>query len=176
LLCYLLMQRIIHSPFGRVMIAIRENEQRAKAIGYNTLKYKMSAFMISAFFGGIAGGLLVAWQGVVDPDNTFFFLVTGFALIATIIGGIRTLAGPFFGYIFIESVEEVLVVEMNSSGQFKRHVQGRLGAYGEKLSSLLKYNGNPFEPIEIVEGFELQISGGTETPSDDTTFVPAAGD
>jgi len=77
---------------------------------------------------------------------------------------------------FIESVDEVLVVEMNSSGQFKRHVQGRLGAYGEKLSSLLKYNGNPFEPIEIVEGFELQINGGTETPTDDTTFVPAAGD
>lgn len=116
LVCYLTMQRIIHSPFGRVMIAIRENEQRAKAIGYNTLKYKMSAFMISAFFGGIAGGLLVAWQGVVDPDNTFFFLVTGFALIATIIGGIRTLAGPFFGYIFIESVEEFLSREGSGGG------------------------------------------------------------
>jgi len=116
LLCYLAMQRIIHSPFGRVMIAIRENEQRAKAIGYNTFRYKMGAFMISAFFGGIAGGLLVAWEGAVDPSSTFFFLVTGFALIATIIGGIRTLAGPFFGYIFLEGVEEFLSREGSGGG------------------------------------------------------------
>jgi len=116
LLCYLAMQRIIHSPFGRVMIAIRENEQRAKAIGFNTFRFKMGAFMISAFFGGIAGGLLVSWDGVVDPDTTFFFLVTGFALIATIIGGIRTLAGPFFGYVFLEGVEEFLSREGNGGG------------------------------------------------------------
>jgi len=116
LLCYLAMQRIIHSPFGRVMIAIRENEQRAKAIGYNTFQFKMGAFMISAFFGGIAGGLLVAWEGTVDPASTFFFLVTGFALIATIIGGIRTLAGPFFGYIFLEAVEEFLAREGSGGG------------------------------------------------------------
>jgi pyruvate ferredoxin oxidoreductase alpha subunit len=77
---------------------------------------------------------------------------------------------------FVESVEEVLVVEMNSSAQFKRHVQGATGDYGDRLSSLLKYNGNPFEPHEIVEGFELQINGGGETPTDTTTFVPAAGD
>jgi len=116
LVCYLAMQRIIHSPFGRVMIAIRENEQRAKAIGYNTFRYKMGAFMISAFFGGIAGGLLIAWEGAVDPDSTFFFLVTGFALIATIIGGIRTLAGPFFGYIFLESVGEFLSRQGSGGG------------------------------------------------------------
>jgi len=108
LLCYLLMQRIIHSPFGRVMIAIRENEERAKAIGYNTFKFKLGAFMISAFFGAIAGALLVAYRGSVNPDATFFFLVTGFALVAAIIGGLGTLAGPFFGYIFLEGIEEFL--------------------------------------------------------------------
>ncbi|MFW5973793.1 MAG: branched-chain amino acid ABC transporter permease, partial [Natrialbaceae archaeon] len=105
---YFVMQRIIHSPFGRVMIAIRENEERAKAIGYNVFYYKIGAFMISAFFGGIAGGLLVAVVGVVDPDTTFFFLVTGFALVATIIGGLGTLAGPLFGYVFLETVDEFL--------------------------------------------------------------------
>jgi branched-chain amino acid transport system permease protein len=116
LLCYLSMQRIIHSPFGRVMIAIRENEQRAKAIGYSTFRYKIGAFMISAFFGGIAGALLVSYVGTVDPETTLFFLVTGFALVATIIGGIGTLSGAFFGYLFLESLEEFLARSGNGGG------------------------------------------------------------
>jgi len=77
---------------------------------------------------------------------------------------------------FLESVDSCLVVEMNASAQFKRHVQGSLGRFGPKMSSLLKYNGNPFEPREIVEGFETNINGDTDVPSDDTTYVPAAGD
>ena len=116
LLCYLAMKRIIHSPFGKVMIAIRENEERARAIGYNTFRYKMGAFMISAFFGAIAGGLLVAYVGTIDPQNSFFFLVTGFALVAAIIGGLGTLAGPFFGYIFLEGVREFLAREGSGGG------------------------------------------------------------
>ncbi|MFB6147033.1 MAG: 2-oxoacid:acceptor oxidoreductase subunit alpha [Halobacteriaceae archaeon] len=76
---------------------------------------------------------------------------------------------------FIESVEAVLVVEMNSTAQLRGHLQRHLGDYGEKLSSLLKYNGNPFEPAEIVEGFELQTDGGGE-PTNQTRLVQAAGD
>jgi branched-chain amino acid transport system permease protein len=108
LLCYFVMQRIIHSPFGRVMIAIRENEERAKAIGYKVFYYKIGAFMISAFFGAVAGALLILIEGTAAPDTTLFFLVTGFALVATIIGGLGTLAGPLFGYLFLESVNEFL--------------------------------------------------------------------
>ncbi|SNR23089.1 2-oxoacid:acceptor oxidoreductase subunit alpha [Halorubrum vacuolatum] len=78
---------------------------------------------------------------------------------------------------FIESVDEVLVVEMTASGQFRGLVQKNLGRHGEKLSSLLKYNGNPFEPAEIVDGFEaVIIEDGTDDPAHQTTFVPAAGD
>ena len=78
---------------------------------------------------------------------------------------------------FIESVEEVLVVEMTASGQFRGLVQKNLGQYGEKLSSLLKYNGNPFEPGEIVDGFEAAIiEGDGDASGHQTTFVPAAGD
>jgi len=77
---------------------------------------------------------------------------------------------------FLDSVEEALVVEMNSTAQFRGHVQRNLGTDGEKLSSLLKYNGNPFEPAEIVEGVELQLDGGTGTPSAQTRIEPAAGD
>ncbi|MFC7058187.1 branched-chain amino acid ABC transporter permease [Halovenus salina] len=116
LVSYLAMQRIIHSPFGRVMIAISENEERARAVGYNTFWFKMGAFAISAFFGAIAGGLLVGYQGFIDPQNSFFFLVTGFALVAAIIGGLKTLAGPLFGYLFLEWVEEFLAREGSGGG------------------------------------------------------------
>ncbi|WP_058365479.1 2-oxoacid:acceptor oxidoreductase subunit alpha [Haloparvum sedimenti] len=78
---------------------------------------------------------------------------------------------------FVESVDEVLVVEMTASGQFRGLVQKNLGRYGEQLSSLLKYNGNPFEPDEIVDGFErVVVDGDAEIPGNETTFVPAAGD
>ena len=77
---------------------------------------------------------------------------------------------------FIESVEEAIVVEMNASAQFRGLTQKELGVYGEKLSSLLKYNGNPFEPADIVEGFETSIVEGGELPGQKTRFVPAAGD
>jgi pyruvate ferredoxin oxidoreductase alpha subunit len=76
---------------------------------------------------------------------------------------------------FLESVEECLVVEMNASAQFRGVVQRELGRFGRKLDSLLKYNGNPFEPREVIEGFETSIEGG-EFDSQTTTFVPATGD
>jgi pyruvate ferredoxin oxidoreductase alpha subunit len=77
---------------------------------------------------------------------------------------------------FIESVDEVLVVEMNASAQFRGLTQKELGRYGEKLSSLLKYNGNPFEPGEIVDGFVTTIVENDTLPGTETKFVPAAGD
>ena len=75
---------------------------------------------------------------------------------------------------FLESVDEALVVEMNGSAQFRGLVQKELGRFGPKLHSLLKYNGNPFEPGEVVEGFETIIDGDEPAPT--TRFVPAAGD
>ncbi|WP_135364246.1 2-oxoacid:acceptor oxidoreductase subunit alpha [Halosimplex halophilum] len=76
---------------------------------------------------------------------------------------------------FLESVEECLVVEMNATAQFRGLTQKELGRFGPKLSSLLKYNGNPFEPAEIVEGFESSIEG-EELAVSNMKYVPAAGD
>ncbi len=75
---------------------------------------------------------------------------------------------------FLTSVDEALVVEMTASGQFRGLMQKELGRFGSKMHSLLKYNGNPFEPQEIVEGFESAIEGNEPAPT--TRFVPAAGD
>ena len=108
LVCYLAMQRIIHSPFGRVMIAIRENEERTRAVGYDTFRYKLAAFAISGFFAAIAGGLFAAYRRSVAPENTFFFLVSGDALLAAILGGFGTLAGPLYGRLLHSSLAEFL--------------------------------------------------------------------
>jgi branched-chain amino acid transport system permease protein len=105
---YAAMQRIIHSPFGRVMIAIRENEERARAIGYDVYKVKLSAFAMSAFFGAMAGALFAGFRRSVSPENSLYFLVAGDALLASVIGGFGTLAGPIFGRLFHISIEEFL--------------------------------------------------------------------
>ena len=76
---------------------------------------------------------------------------------------------------FLESVRECVVVEMNATGQFRGLTQKELGQYGEKLSSLLKYDGEAFEPGEVVEGFESSIDGG-QPAAGNMKFVPATGD
>lgn len=111
LVCYFAMQRIVHSPFGSVMIAIRENEERARAVGYDTFKFKLAAFAISGFFAAIAGGLLAGVQRQASPGGAFHFLVTGDALLAAVIGGFGTLAGPLYGRLFDVGVREFLSKE-----------------------------------------------------------------
>ncbi|KAB1194468.1 2-oxoacid:acceptor oxidoreductase subunit alpha [Haloferax sp. MBLA0076] len=77
---------------------------------------------------------------------------------------------------FLDSVDEALVVEMTASAQFRGLAQKELGGYGDKMSSLLKYNGNPFEPHDIVEGFETALLEGEELPDNRTKFVPKVGE
>ncbi|QLD87431.1 branched-chain amino acid ABC transporter permease [Natronomonas halophila] len=120
LLSYFAMQRIIHSPFGRVMVAIRENEERAKAVGYNTFWYKLGAFGISGFFAGIAGALFTGYRRSVAPENTFDLFVTADALLAAIIGGFGTLAGALYGHLFHEFVRGILSTESHGLARFLR--------------------------------------------------------
>ena len=116
LVCYLAMQRLVHSPFGRTLIAIRENEERARAVGYDTYRYKLGAFVASGFFAGVAGALFAGFRRSVTPENGFYFLVAGDALLASIIGGFGTLAGPLYGHLFDETVREFLSKEGGGGG------------------------------------------------------------
>ncbi|RQG97932.1 2-oxoacid:acceptor oxidoreductase subunit alpha [Natrarchaeobius chitinivorans] len=77
---------------------------------------------------------------------------------------------------FLESVDEAMVVEMNATAQFRGHIQRELGRFGDKLTSLLKYNGNPFEPAEVVEGYEINLADEEREPSAQVRIEPAAGD
>jgi branched-chain amino acid transport system permease protein len=126
LVSYFAMQRIVHSPFGRVMVAIRDNEERAEAVGYDTFRYKLGAFVVSGFFGGVAGGLFAGYARSVTPENTFYFLTAGDALLASIIGGFGTLAGPLFGHLFDETIREFLS-NAGLGGGLLPYLQERLG-------------------------------------------------
>lgn len=78
---------------------------------------------------------------------------------------------------FLSSVDEALIVEMNASAQFRNLTKRELGKYGDKLSSLLKYDGDPVEPAEIKEAVDIELIGDAAAPtSTNTEIKPAAGD
>jgi branched-chain amino acid transport system permease protein len=88
--------RIVRSPVGAVLAAIRENPLRAAAVGHNVHAYKLTAFVIAAAYAGFAGGLLGVLQGFMPPD-AFMFETSGQLIIQTAIGGRGTLIGPLVG-------------------------------------------------------------------------------
>jgi len=94
--CYLLIRRIVHSPFGRTLVGIRENEERMKFLGYNVARYKWAAFILSGAFAGLAGALLTQSQRYVSTD-LFEWLTSAEVIIMTWLGGVGTLIGPVLG-------------------------------------------------------------------------------
>ncbi len=95
-LMYLTLRRVVNSPTGRVFVAIRENESRARMIGYNPAVYRTVAFVISAVVAGLAGAFFSLWNLSATPSMTSA-VTTINALIMTILGGIGTLIGPMLG-------------------------------------------------------------------------------
>jgi branched-chain amino acid transport system permease protein len=89
-------RRIVASPVGLILVAIRENPLRAAAVGHNVHAYKLLAFVIAAAYAGLAGGLLGVMQGYMPPD-AFSFDTSGQIIMMTVIGGLETLVGPLVG-------------------------------------------------------------------------------
>src|SRR5690242_14852881 len=88
--------RIVRSPVGAVLRAIRDNPLRAAAVGHDIHGYKLTAFVIAAAYAGFAGGLLGLMQGFMPPD-AFMFDTSGQLVMQTAIGGTGTLFGPLVG-------------------------------------------------------------------------------
>jgi len=88
--------RIVHSPVGAILRAIRDNPERAAAVGHNIHGYKLTAFVIAAAYAGFAGGLLGVLQSFMPPD-AFTFATSGQLVMQTAIGGTGTLFGPLLG-------------------------------------------------------------------------------
>lgn len=92
----LLIHRILNSPFGSLLQGLKENEQRLKACGYDTVAIKIWAFTLSGLFSGIAGALYTVSLGYV-PLDSFFWLNSGRPLVMTLLGGMHTFFGPLLG-------------------------------------------------------------------------------
>lgn len=104
---YILAKKLINSPTGKVLQAIRENEVRAGMIGYNVLNYKLIVIMISGVIAGIAGSLYVIFLGSTFP-SLMHSDTTMKALFMTVLGGMGTLIGPILGSILIVLSEHYL--------------------------------------------------------------------
>jgi branched-chain amino acid transport system permease protein len=105
-----LMKKIIESPLGKILQAIRENEVRAEAVGYNVPRFKLLAFVIGGAFSGLAGVLYAMLFGIV-PLEAISFVFSGNVIFATLIGGSGSLYGPVIGsFVFIWLSESMSTV------------------------------------------------------------------
>jgi branched-chain amino acid transport system permease protein len=104
ILAFLLIQRIIHSPFGQVLKAIRENEPRAVSLGYRAERYKLAAFAMSATLAGLAG----ATKAMVTLNASLtdvYWTMSGEVVLMTLLGGMGTVFGPVVGAVVIISMQ-----------------------------------------------------------------------
>jgi branched-chain amino acid transport system permease protein len=106
-LAYLGCHRVITSPFGRLLVAIRENEERVSFLGFNVRFLKIKAFMISALLGVIAGVLFSTYQNFVSP-GMLHWTHSGDFILMSVLGGMGTLVGPVLGGAIIIYVGDLL--------------------------------------------------------------------
>ena len=121
LACFLLIYRIINSPFGEVLKAIRENEQRAISLGYKTDRYKLVAFVLSATLAGVAGStkaLVFQLASLTDVHWT----MSGEVVLMTLLGGLGTVFGPAVGAFIIVAMQSYLA----GFGQWVTVIQGAI--------------------------------------------------
>jgi len=108
LVLFLLLLRIVNSPFGRVLQAIRENDFRAEAIGFRTVVYRTLSNVLSAGFACIAGALLALWLRYTGPDTTLSFEVMLDILLIVVIGGMGTMYGAVIGAVLFVFAQNYL--------------------------------------------------------------------
>jgi len=104
---FALIMRIIHSPFGQVLKAVKENEPRAISLGYDVDKYKLLAFVLSAALSGLAGAtktVVLGFETLTDAHWT----MSGLVVLMTLVGGLGTIVGPVVGAIVIIALENKL--------------------------------------------------------------------
>jgi branched-chain amino acid transport system permease protein len=95
-LCVLVMWIIVHSPFGKALQAIRDNETRARFVGIQIRKYRLAAFLVSGVFTGIAGALWVPLNGLTTPE-ILYWPFSGEIVFMTVLGGFHAFSGPIVG-------------------------------------------------------------------------------
>ncbi|MCB8883445.1 branched-chain amino acid ABC transporter permease [Acidisoma cellulosilytica] len=101
ILCYIMLKWILATRFGRVVVAIRENETRAQLLGYDPRLFKLLTFVIGAGISGVAGCLYTNWGAFISP-TVFSLTMSAQVIIYVLVGGLGTLVGPIFGAVGIQ--------------------------------------------------------------------------
>jgi branched-chain amino acid transport system permease protein len=104
---FALIVRIVHSPFGQVLKAIKENEPRAISLGFDVDRYKLLAFVLSAALAGLAGATKTVVLGF-ETLTDVHWAMSGLVILMTLVGGMGTLVGPILGAFVIIALENKL--------------------------------------------------------------------
>ncbi len=107
--------RIRHSKYGLGLLAIRDDEDRAFGLGVKTASYKLGAYVISAFFVGMAGAMFAYYVGIIYPQFTFDPIVDVNITMMAFLGGLGTLAGPLVGAVLTEPLQQFLTSQFGES-------------------------------------------------------------
>ena len=139
-LSFLLIYRTVHSPFGQVLKAIRENEPRATSLGYDVARFKLLAFVLSAALAGLAGAsktLVLGFATLTDAHWT----TSGLVILMVLVGGMGTMLGPILGAFIVVALENKV---------------GDIGAFLGRTTGIEWFNGLG-EAVTIVTGLIFVI-------------------
>lgn len=107
IICFFTIWRLVHSSHGRGFLSVREDEIAAEAMGVNTTKMKVRAFMVSSFFAGVAGAIFANVTNYISPSS-FTFLTSVNAVIMVVLGGMGSMSGSIVAAMFITILPELL--------------------------------------------------------------------
>jgi branched-chain amino acid transport system permease protein len=107
LICFFVIWRLVQSSYGRGFLSVREDEIAAQAMGINTTKMKVRAFVLSSFFAGVAGSIFSYVTNFISP-STFTFLLSVNAVIMVVLGGMGSMSGSIAAAVFITAMPELL--------------------------------------------------------------------
>ena len=139
-LSFLLIYRTVHSPFGQVLKAIRENEARATSLGYDVARFKLLAFVLSAALAGLAGAgktLVLGFATLTDAH----WSTSGLVILMVLVGGMGTMLGPILGAVIMVALENKV---------------GDIGAFIGRTTGIEWFNGLG-ESVTIVIGLIFVI-------------------
>src|SRR5690242_13571363 len=179
--------RIVRSPVGAVFRAIRENPLRAAAVGHSVHAYKLTAFVIAAAYGGLAGGLLGVMQAFMPPE-AFTFETSGQLVMQTAIGGRGTLFGPLVGAAVWLFLQDFLQATLKLGASWKLGLgvifvllvcflrQGILGGIRDLFLASRKKTTEPTEPQSVTnvehDATNQSPAGRAEISRLPTTAIP----
>ena len=137
---FLLIFRTVHSPFGQVLKAIRENEARATSLGYDVARFKLLAFVLSAALAGLAGASKTLVLGFATLSDAHWS-TSGLVILMVLVGGMGTMLGPILGAFIIVALENKV---------------GDIGSFLGRLTGIEWFNGLG-EAVTIVTGLIFVI-------------------